>query len=170
MPENGQVGSCRMDFHATIAVPIFHLDHISSILRHCRNLSEGRKGRLAIGAAKVQSSDLCFGDTKASNDLVRAVKKEHGAYPREPYRSNTNCGQNRHLKVLCSRGVSFLALRFSCFCQPCSFVCARVLSGSPWARAPRGSLYIIAPVASRCGFSSAVRRSTVSCFFCTPPL
>jgi hypothetical protein len=32
-----------------------------------------------LGAAKVQGSDLCFGDTKASNDLVRAVKKEHGA-------------------------------------------------------------------------------------------
>ena len=32
-----------------------------------------------LGAAKVQGSDLYFGDTKASNDLVRAVKKEHGA-------------------------------------------------------------------------------------------
>src|SRR5262245_22556349 len=32
------------------------------------------------GAAKVQGSDLYFGDTKVSNnDLVRAVKKEHGA-------------------------------------------------------------------------------------------
>ena len=30
-----------------------------------------------LGAAKVQGSDLYFGDTKASNDLVRAVKKEH---------------------------------------------------------------------------------------------
>ena len=53
MPKNGQVGSCRMDFHAAIAVRFFHLDHISSILRHCRNLfatkkttSEGRKGRV----------------------------------------------------------------------------------------------------------------------------
>ena len=32
-----------------------------------------------LGAAKVQGSDLYFGDTKASNDLVRSVKKEHGA-------------------------------------------------------------------------------------------
>jgi Cache 3/Cache 2 fusion domain len=32
-----------------------------------------------LGAAKVQGSDLYFGTTKASNDLVRAVKKEHGA-------------------------------------------------------------------------------------------
>jgi Cache 3/Cache 2 fusion domain len=32
-----------------------------------------------LGAAKVQGSDLYFGDTKASNDLVRTVKKEHGA-------------------------------------------------------------------------------------------
>ena len=32
-----------------------------------------------LGAAKVQGSDLYFGDTKVSNDLVRAVKKEHGA-------------------------------------------------------------------------------------------
>ena len=32
-----------------------------------------------LGAAKVQGSDLYFGDTKATNDLVRAVKKEHGA-------------------------------------------------------------------------------------------
>jgi hypothetical protein len=32
-----------------------------------------------LGAAKVQGSDLYFGNTKASNDLVRAMKKEHGA-------------------------------------------------------------------------------------------
>ena len=32
-----------------------------------------------LGAAKVQGTDLYFGDTKASNDLVRAVKKERGA-------------------------------------------------------------------------------------------
>ena len=31
-----------------------------------------------LGAPKVQGSDLYFGNTKASNDLVRAVKKEHG--------------------------------------------------------------------------------------------
>ena len=31
-----------------------------------------------LGAPKVQGSDLYFGDTKASNDLIRAVKKEHG--------------------------------------------------------------------------------------------
>jgi hypothetical protein len=31
-----------------------------------------------LGAPKVQGSDLYFGDTKASNDLVKAVKKEHG--------------------------------------------------------------------------------------------
>ena len=34
-----------------------------------------------LGAAKVQGSDLYFGDTKASNDLVHAVKKEHGGRP-----------------------------------------------------------------------------------------
>jgi Cache 3/Cache 2 fusion domain len=32
-----------------------------------------------LGAPKVQGSDLYFGNTKASNDLVRAMKKEHGA-------------------------------------------------------------------------------------------
>ena len=32
-----------------------------------------------LGAAKVQGSDLYFGTTKASKDLVHAVKKEHGA-------------------------------------------------------------------------------------------
>ena len=31
-----------------------------------------------LGAAEVKGSNLYFGDTKASNDLVRAVKKEHG--------------------------------------------------------------------------------------------
>jgi Cache 3/Cache 2 fusion domain len=31
-----------------------------------------------LGAPKVQGSDLYFGNTKASNDLVDAVKKEHG--------------------------------------------------------------------------------------------
>src|SRR5215475_14604001 len=31
-----------------------------------------------LGAPKVQGSDLYFGNTKASNDLVKAVKKEHG--------------------------------------------------------------------------------------------
>ena len=31
-----------------------------------------------LGAAKVQGSDLYFGNTRASNDLIRAVKKEHG--------------------------------------------------------------------------------------------
>jgi hypothetical protein len=31
-----------------------------------------------LGAPKVQSSDLYFGNTKASNDLVDAVNKEHG--------------------------------------------------------------------------------------------
>ena len=32
-----------------------------------------------LGVAKVQGSDLYFGNTKASNDLARAVKKAHGA-------------------------------------------------------------------------------------------
>jgi cache 3/cache 2 fusion protein len=31
-----------------------------------------------LGAPKVQGSDLYFGNTKASNDLVKAEKKEHG--------------------------------------------------------------------------------------------
>jgi Cache 3/Cache 2 fusion domain len=31
-----------------------------------------------LGAPKVQGSDLYFGNTKASNDLVEAVVKEHG--------------------------------------------------------------------------------------------
>ena len=31
-----------------------------------------------LGAPKVQGNDLYFGNTKASKDLVRAVKKEHG--------------------------------------------------------------------------------------------
>ena len=31
-----------------------------------------------LGAPKVQDNDLYFGNTKASKDLVRAVKKEHG--------------------------------------------------------------------------------------------
>jgi hypothetical protein len=31
-----------------------------------------------LGTPKVQGNDLYFGDTKASNDLVKAVKKEHG--------------------------------------------------------------------------------------------
>lgn len=32
-----------------------------------------------LGAPKVQGSDLYFGNTKATNGLVHAVKKEHGA-------------------------------------------------------------------------------------------
>jgi Cache 3/Cache 2 fusion domain len=31
-----------------------------------------------LGAAKVQGSDLYFGNTKATNGLVHAAKKEHG--------------------------------------------------------------------------------------------
>jgi hypothetical protein len=140
-------------------------------VRIWHGLTLGRAaGRLHSSRLRMRTSHLASGHELKRPLLVgpKHTTPSSVAPPCAPLFEQA-CGVGRRTGVVSSR-CFFLALRFSCFCRPCSFVCARVLSDSPWARAPRGRLYIITPVASRCGFSSAVRRSTVSCFFGTPPL